>query len=110
MDVKSAFLNGPLKEEAYVAQPLGFKNPNFPNRVYKLHKALYGLKQDPHAWYEHLRDFLLMDGFEIRKVDSTLFTKRVNRGGLFICQIYVDDIIFGGANEKHNKAFEKLIT
>jgi hypothetical protein len=43
MDVKSAFINGPLKEEAYVDQPLGFKNPNFPNRVYKLHKALYGL-------------------------------------------------------------------
>jgi hypothetical protein len=73
MDVKSAFLNGTLKEEAYVAQPPGFENPNFPNRVY----TLYGLKQAPHAWYEHLRDFLLMDGFEIGKVDSTLFTKRV---------------------------------
>jgi hypothetical protein len=84
MDVKSAFLNGPLKEEAYVSQPLGFKNPNFPNRVYKLHKALYGLKQAPNAWYEHLRDFLLTDGFEIGKVDSTLFTKRVKGGGLFI--------------------------
>jgi hypothetical protein len=78
--------------------------------VYKLHKALYGLKQAPRAWYEHLRDFLLVDGFEIGKVDSTLFTKRVKGGGLFICQIYVDDIIFGGANEKHNKAFEKLMT
>jgi hypothetical protein len=110
MDVKSAFLNGPLKEEAYVAQPLGFENPNFSNRVYKLHKALYGLKQAPRAWYEHLRDFLLTDGFEIGKVDSTLFTKQVKWGGLFICQIYVDDIIFGGANEKHNKAFEKLMT
>jgi hypothetical protein len=57
MDVKSAFLNGPLKAEAYVTQPPGFENPNFPNRVYKLHKALYGLKQSPRAWYEHLRDF-----------------------------------------------------
>jgi hypothetical protein len=67
MDVKSDFLNGPLKEEAYVAQPPGFENPNFLNRVYKLHKALYGLKQAPRAWYEHLRDFLLMDGFEIAR-------------------------------------------
>jgi hypothetical protein len=99
MDMKSAFLNGPLKEEAYVAQPPGFENPNFPNRVHKLHKALYGLKQAPHAWYEHLRDFLLADSFEIGKVDSTIFTKRVKVGGLFICHIYVDDIIFGGANE-----------
>jgi hypothetical protein len=94
MDVKSDFLNGPLKEEAYVAQPPGFKNPNFLNRVYKLHKALYGLKQAPRAWYEHLRDFLLTDGFKIGKVDSTLFTKQVKGGVLFICQIYVDDIIF----------------
>jgi hypothetical protein len=85
-----------LKEEAYVSQPPGFKNPNFLNWVYKLHKALYGLKQAPRAWYEHLRDFLLMDGFEIWKVDSILFTKRVKGGGLFICQIYVDDMIFGG--------------
>jgi hypothetical protein len=85
IDIKSAFLNGPLKEEAYVAQPSGFKNPNFPNHVYKLHKALYGLKQAPRAWYEHLTDFLLTDGFEIGKVDSTLFTKQVKGGGLFIC-------------------------
>jgi hypothetical protein len=81
MDVKSAFLNGPSKEEAYVAQPPGFENPNFPNRVYKLHKALYSLKQAPRAWYEHLREFLLADGFKIGKVDSTLFTKWVKGVG-----------------------------
>ncbi|KAF5933553.1 hypothetical protein HYC85_029724 [Camellia sinensis] len=41
MDVKSAFLNGYLKEEAYVEQPKGFKDPKCPNHVYKLDKALY---------------------------------------------------------------------
>jgi hypothetical protein len=44
MDVKSAFLNGPIKEEVYVEQPPGFEDSEYPNQVYKLSKALYGLK------------------------------------------------------------------
>ena len=83
MDVKSAFLYGPLKEVVYVKQPLGFEDPNFPNHVYKLDKALYGLKQAPRAWYEHLRELLFDRGFEVEQIDPTLFTNRVN-GNLFI--------------------------
>ncbi|GJW62853.1 retrovirus-related pol polyprotein from transposon TNT 1-94 [Tanacetum coccineum] len=47
MDVKMAFLNGPLKEEVFVRQPDGFVDPDFPNHVYRLKKGLYGLKQVP---------------------------------------------------------------
>ncbi|GKD73532.1 retrovirus-related pol polyprotein from transposon TNT 1-94 [Tanacetum coccineum] len=47
MDVKTAFLNGLLKEEVYVAQPEGFIDPNHPEKVYLLRKTLYGLKQAP---------------------------------------------------------------
>ncbi|GKA81636.1 RNA-directed DNA polymerase, eukaryota, reverse transcriptase zinc-binding domain protein [Tanacetum coccineum] len=49
MDVKSAFLNGKLKEEVYVKQPPRFESSEFQNHVYKLDKALYGLKQVPRA-------------------------------------------------------------
>ncbi|GJU95266.1 retrovirus-related pol polyprotein from transposon TNT 1-94 [Tanacetum coccineum] len=63
MDVKSAFLNGKLKEEIYVKQPLGFESSEFPNHVCKLDKALYGLKQAPRAWYETLLTFLTENKF-----------------------------------------------
>jgi hypothetical protein len=57
MDVKSAFLNMPIKEEVYVEQPPDFEDQEYPNHVYKLHKVFYGLKQAPRVWYECLRDF-----------------------------------------------------
>nr|GEZ02434.1 retrovirus-related Pol polyprotein from transposon TNT 1-94 [Tanacetum cinerariifolium] len=50
MDVKTTFVNGPLKEEVYFAQPDGFVNLDHPEKVYRLRKALYGLKQAPRAW------------------------------------------------------------
>ncbi|WVZ52804.1 hypothetical protein U9M48_003826 [Paspalum notatum var. saurae] len=109
MDVKSAFFNAYINELVYVDQPPGFEDPRKPNPVYRLHKALYGLKQAPRAWYEWLRDFLIMQGFKIGKVDMTLFTKDVN-GDLFICQIYVDDIIFGFTNEKLSHEFGDMMS
>ncbi|GKA43107.1 retrovirus-related pol polyprotein from transposon TNT 1-94, partial [Tanacetum coccineum] len=63
MDVKIAFLNGPLKEEVYVAQPDGFVDPDHPDKVYRLRKALYGLKQALRAWYDELSKFLISKGF-----------------------------------------------
>jgi hypothetical protein len=108
MDVKSAFLNGPIKEEVYVEQPPGFEDSEYPNHVYKLSKALYGLKQAPRAWYECLRDFLITNGFKVGKADPTLFTKTVAKD-LFICQIYVDDIISGFTNKSTCEEFSRIM-
>jgi hypothetical protein len=91
MDVKSAFLNGPIKEEVYVEQPPGFEDEQFPDHACKLSKALYGLKQAPRACYECLRVFLIANAFKVGKADPTLFTKTCD-GDLFVCQIYVNDI------------------
>jgi hypothetical protein len=109
MDVKSAFLNGKISELVYVEQPPGFEDPKRPNHVYKLSKALYGLKQAPRAWYERLRNFLLSKDFKIGKVDTTLFTKRIGKD-LFVCQIYIDDIIFGSTNELFCEEFGKMMS
>jgi hypothetical protein len=108
MDVKSAFLNGPIKEEVYVEQPPGFEDSEYPNHVNKLSKALYGLKQAPRAWYECLRDFLITNGFKVGKANPTLFTKTIAKG-LFVCQIYVDDIIFGSTNKSTCEEFSRIM-
>jgi hypothetical protein len=108
MDVKSAFLNGPIKEEVYFEQPPGFEDSEYPSHVYKLSKALYGLKQAPIAWYECLRDFLTTNGFKVGKANHTLFTKTIAKD-LFICQIYVDDIIFGSTNKSSCEEFSRIM-
>ncbi|GMP54042.1 hypothetical protein CsSME_00019320 [Camellia sinensis var. sinensis] len=109
MDVKSAFLNGYLKEEAYVEQPKGFEDPKCPNHVYKLDKALYGLKQAPRAWYDRLTTFLLDNDFQRGSVDKTLFVKHT-KSHILVAQIYVDDIVFGSTAEHLVKYFSDCMT
>nr|GEW07126.1 hypothetical protein [Tanacetum cinerariifolium] len=79
MDVNSVFLYGKIEEEVYVCQPPGFKDPDFPDKVYKVKKALYGLHQAPRAWYETLSTYLLNNGFKRGQIDKTLFIKE-NKG------------------------------
>ncbi|WVZ83616.1 hypothetical protein U9M48_030744 [Paspalum notatum var. saurae] len=96
MDVKSAFLNGVIEEEAYVRQPPGFKSAKFTDRVFRLRKAL-------------LKSFLLKSGFVMGSVDKTLFL--LSRGGdTLIVQIYVDDIIFGGSSHALVSSFAEQMS
>jgi hypothetical protein len=105
----SAFLDGPISELVYVEQQSGFEDSMFPNHVYKLHKALYGLKKAPRVWYKCLKNFLLRKGFEIGKVNPTLFSHKVDKD-IFVCQIYVDDIIFGSTNQSWCEDFIRIMT
>nr|GFA24592.1 retrovirus-related Pol polyprotein from transposon TNT 1-94 [Tanacetum cinerariifolium] len=108
MDIKTAFLYGPLKEEVYVNQPDGFVDQYHPEKVYRLKKTLYGLKQAPRAWYDELSNFLVFKGFSKGSIDPTLFITK-HEEDILLVQIYVDDIIFGSTNPKLSKQFEKLM-
>nr|GEU45071.1 hypothetical protein [Tanacetum cinerariifolium] len=102
MDVKSAFLYGTIEEEVYVCQPLGFEDPDHPDKVYKVVKVIYGLHQAPRTWYETLANYLLEKGFQKGKIDQKLFIKRQKgdillvqkKDGIFISQDkYVAEIL-----------------
>ncbi|GKE86075.1 putative ribonuclease H-like domain-containing protein [Tanacetum coccineum] len=108
MVVKSAFLYGTIEEEVYVTQPPGFKNPGYPDKVYKVVKELYRLHQAPRTWYETLTNYLWGNGFKRRKIDQTLFIKKKKRDILLV-QVYVDDIIFGSTNKDMFTGFEMLM-
>ncbi|GJV73986.1 putative ribonuclease H-like domain-containing protein [Tanacetum coccineum] len=82
MDVKSTFLYGKIEKEVYICQPLGFEDPDFPDRVYKVEKALYRLHQAPRAW---------------------------DKGGILLVQVYVDDIIFCSIKKSLCTEFEKMM-
>nr|GEV93335.1 retrovirus-related Pol polyprotein from transposon TNT 1-94 [Tanacetum cinerariifolium] len=80
MDVKSAFLNGFINEEVYVAQPSGFIDFVKPNHVYRLKKALYGLKQAPKAWPDIMFSVCLCARFqEVSKTSHLVAVKRIFR-------------------------------
>ncbi|GJT92632.1 putative ribonuclease H-like domain-containing protein [Tanacetum coccineum] len=104
MDVKSAFLYGKIEEEVYVCQPLGFEDPEFPDRVYKVEKALYGLYQAHSAWYETLSTYLLDNRFQRGQIDKSLFIKRVK--GLQVTQ--KDDGIFISQDKYVGEIFKKF--
>eukprot|EP00253_Pinus_taeda_P032989 PITA_32989 len=93
MDVKSAFLNGVLKEEVFVEQPLGYEVDGQEHKVCKLKKALYGMKQALRAWYSRIDAYLVENGFGKCDGEPTIYIKE-NDGKIIIVVLYVDDLIF----------------
>lgn len=99
LDVKSAFLNGPLEEEVYVEQPPGFKISGHESKVYKLRKALYGLKQAPRAWNKKIDSVLTQIGFVKCISEHGVYVKGETESDLIILCLYVDDLLITGSNK-----------
>jgi hypothetical protein len=106
MDVKSAFLNGYLKEEVYVEQPQGFIVEGKEDKVYRLKKALYGLKQAPRAWYSRIDKYLHDHGFVKCSSESAVYKKVIGSDFIILC-LYVDDLIFMGTSISLVKEFKE---
>lgn len=106
MDVKSAFLNGELKEEVYVAQPPGFVVDGKEQKVLRLVKALYGLRQAPRAWYTKLDASLLSLGFHRSASEHAVYMRGANARRLVV-GVYVDDLVITGGNHSELDQFKK---
>ena len=96
LDVKSAFLNGELKEVVYLSQLEEFVKSGEEHLVCKLKKTLYGLKHAPRSWYEKIDSLFLQQGFMRRKIDPKLYTKFDEKGHILLISLYVDDLIITG--------------
>lgn len=106
MDVKSAFLNGELEEEVYVAQPPGFIETGKEGKVLKLRKALYGLRQAPRAWNLKLDQTLLSLGFIRSPVEHAVYMKNSGNARLLV-GVYVDDLIITGSSAEEVAMFKE---
>ena len=93
MDVKSAFLNGYLKEEVYIEQPPGYVQKGRENKVYRLKKALYGLKKAPRAWNTRVDEYFQKNCFVKSPYEHALYTKTNSGGDIMVVCLFVDDMI-----------------
>ena len=106
MDVKSAFLNGELKEEVYVRQLPGFVAAGHEGKVLKLQKALYGLRQAPRAWNTKLDGSLRNLSFKRCTSEHGMYTQGSAKSCVVV-GVYVDDLIITGANPADIGAFKE---
>ena len=97
LDVKTAFLYGELNEELYMEQPEGFKVKGQEGKVLHLLCTIYGLKQATLAWWKALNKSMGEFGFTCLCSDSGIF---VNKDQSIIVIIYVDDVLFLGADKQ----------
>ena len=92
IDVKTAFLNGYLEEDIYMAQADGFINKDQQNKIYKLLKSIYGLKQASRSWNLRFNEIIKSYGFE-QSPDEACVYKLVKDQAVIFLILYVDDIL-----------------
>lgn len=101
-DVKTAFLNGVIKESIYMKQPPGFEVKGRENQVCLLKRSLYGLKQAPKSWNDAINETLITFGFKRCSSDNCLYIKQYDDGNWCLLLIYVDDILVTATSEKNH--------
>eukprot|EP00253_Pinus_taeda_P005203 PITA_05203 len=107
MDVKSAFLNGVLKEEVYVTEPPSYEVEG-QERSVSVEESSFWLKQAPCTWYNRIDAYLLDNGFEKCDGEPTLYIKE-SEGKILIVIIYIDDFIFIDSDDFLNVNFKQVM-
>ena len=95
MDVKTAFLNGLLKEELYMMQPEGSVDPKEDNKVCMLQRSIYGLVQASQSWNIRFDKVIKAYGF-IQTYGEAYIYKKVSGSSVAFLILYVDDIFLIG--------------
>jgi hypothetical protein len=106
MDAKLVCLNGDLKEEVYVHQPLGFVIPGKEGKVLHLCKALYGLRQAPRVWNAKLDSVLMGMGFR-QSLHKAAIYRRGNGGNALLVGVYVDNLVITGTKDAEVSSFNE---
>ena len=105
VDVKSAYLNAPLKETIYMKAPRGVLKPGQEGKVLRLKKGLYGLKQAGRGWYlEMSRVFMKELGFAHLAIDHSVFYCRDGDAHIIVA-VATDDM---AVTSKHAIDAEKF--
>ena len=98
MDVKTAFLNGYLEEEIYMAQPDGFIEKGQEHKVCKLLKSIYGLKQASRSWNQRFDEVIKTYGLEQNLSEPCVY--KYSKKVVVFLILYVDDILLIGSDIK----------
>ncbi|TJX12677.1 hypothetical protein E9840_12290, partial [Tissierella creatinini] len=109
MDVKTAFLNGLLDEDIYMAQPDGYVDGDRPDYVCRLKRSLYGLKQSPRMWNKTIDEFMLKLGFKKCESDHCIYLKRDNHDMMFVA-LYVDDLVLASSSDRMLKDTKQALS